>query len=90
MTTRPSTVAPILAVLAVALVTLGAYVGGYLCLGQEMPYGAPGATGIGRVYHHHWQAQVFRPAAKIESLARGIEIKLIYITGPGAQGKSVN
>jgi hypothetical protein len=31
--TRPSTAAPILAVLAVVLVTLGAYVGGYLWLG---------------------------------------------------------
>jgi len=35
MTSRPSTAAPILAVLAVVLVTLGAYVGGYLWLGER-------------------------------------------------------
>jgi hypothetical protein len=32
MTSRPSTAAPILAVLAIVLVTLGTYVGGYLAL----------------------------------------------------------
>jgi hypothetical protein len=37
MTSRPSTAAPILAVLAIVLVTLGAYVGGYLCLGELRP-----------------------------------------------------
>jgi hypothetical protein len=35
MTTRPSTAAPILAAIAILLVTLGAaYLGGYLWLGQ--------------------------------------------------------
>jgi hypothetical protein len=34
MTSRPSTAAPILAVLAIVLVVLGAYVGGYLWLGD--------------------------------------------------------
>jgi hypothetical protein len=33
MTCRPSTAAPMLAVLAVVLVMLGAYVGGYFWLG---------------------------------------------------------
>jgi hypothetical protein len=36
--TRPSTAAPILAVLAVVLVTLGAYVGGYFWLGEYKFY----------------------------------------------------
>jgi hypothetical protein len=38
MTSRPSTAAPILAVLAVVLVTPGAYVGGYFWLGDYRDY----------------------------------------------------
>lgn len=38
MTSRPSPAAPILAVLAIVLVTLGAYVGGYFWLGQRFDY----------------------------------------------------
>jgi len=38
MTSRPSTAAPILTVLAVGLVTLGAYVGGYYCLGKRTEF----------------------------------------------------
>src|SRR5437762_12527798 len=35
MSSRPSTAAPILAVLAIVLVTLASYVGGYLLLGEK-------------------------------------------------------
>jgi hypothetical protein len=69
MTSRSSTAAPILAVLAVVLVTLGAYVGGYVWLGS---YGS-GSDAIVRVYAQDWQVSLFAPAARIESLITGRE-----------------
>jgi hypothetical protein len=71
MTSRPSTAAPTLAVLAIVLVTLGAYVGGYLWLGE---YGEgmfpPNTRVIIRTYPLEWQKVAFGPAAKVERLLR--------------------
>jgi hypothetical protein len=85
MTSRPSTAAPILAVLAVILVTLGAYVGGYFCLGMridEPVIGYPPSytrlhdtpASITRLYPHPWQAFAFTPLALIESRLRGVGV----------------
>jgi hypothetical protein len=71
MTSRPSTAAPILAVLAVVLVTLGAYVAGYFSLGERADLS--GGDFI-RSYGHPLLETFFRPAASIESLFRGVNV----------------
>jgi hypothetical protein len=82
MTSRPSTAAPILAVLAVALVALGAYVGGYFWLGQlcQSPITVTSwlndeSPELLRVYPHQWQALMFWPVARIETWVRGESVK---------------
>jgi hypothetical protein len=79
MTSRLSTAAPILAVLAIVLVTLGAYAGGYFWLGEYHEWygmGVPGGPhGIVRVYKRSWQAILFQPAAWLESQLRPIEVE---------------
>jgi hypothetical protein len=82
MTSRPSTAAPILAVLAIVLVTLGAYVGGYFWLGEYSPsvagFGfAPATT---RVYHAR-SYSVFVPLAWFESKLTRREVTLVYEEG---------
>jgi len=78
MSSRPSTAAPILAVLAIALVMLGGiYVGGYLWLGEvtEITFDETYETAIVRSYYpHSWGPMVFQPAAKVESWLRGCEV----------------
>ena len=79
MTSRPSTAAPILAVLAIVLLLLGTYVGAYFWLGEYYAWtgmGVPGGPhGIVRMYERHWQAVLFQPAAWLESKARHIEVE---------------
>jgi hypothetical protein len=78
MTTRPSTAAPILAVLAVVLVTLGAYVAGYLwlrSLAREVLINSE-TVAIVRHYPYEWQVQFFQPARKLEAWSRGIDVGL--------------
>jgi hypothetical protein len=80
MTSRPSTAAPILAVLAIVLVTLGAYVGGYFWLGHCRTTATSGATDyVWRDYELQWVAELYRPAAKAESWLRLIDVD---VTGP--------
>jgi hypothetical protein len=68
--TRPSTAAPILAVLAIVLLTLGAaYLGGYFWLGQRFDYDETTT----RLYPQQWMASVFKPAAQLETWLTGIE-----------------
>lgn len=71
MTSRSSTAAPILAVLAIVLVTLGAYVGGYFWLSQRIDL-APNA--FVRDYNNAWLNTAFRPAARIESWLCGVSV----------------
>jgi hypothetical protein len=78
MTSRPSTAAPILAVLAIGLVTLGAYVGGYLWLGE---YNDQLNVGIVRFYPFAWQASTFVPAAKVETFLRHSEVRPAFLQG---------
>ena len=65
MTSRSSTAAPILAVLAIVQVMLGAYVGGYFWLGkyENDPFGDGGM----RFFPHWSYATMFRTKAKITS-----------------------
>jgi hypothetical protein len=77
MTSRPSTAAPILAVLAVVLPLLlfGLYVGGYFLLGEgaAIPFTTvSGGTqaGIERRYGRDWLRKCFEPAAWAEAKLR--------------------
>jgi hypothetical protein len=74
MTSRPSTAAPILAVLAVMLVTIGAYVGGYLCLGRMIDFEKLRY----RYFAYPWIATIFSPAASVETLVIGKTVETVY------------
>jgi len=76
MTSRPSTAAPILAVLAVVLVTLGAYVGGYFGLGEHYQHPFASTNTIYRVYRHEWEASLFAPAAWVEGRVRERDVRV--------------
>src|SRR5437762_1119651 len=79
MTARPSTAAPILAVLAIVLMTLGEYVGGYFWLGD---YGAsPSGQYVLRLYRYQWLIPFFKPAAAVEERLRGGKVELDLSTG---------
>lgn len=83
MTSRPSTAAPILAVLAVVLATLGAYVGGYLWLGQcsiSYPHGDPDLPfdRIERGYPQRWMVTAFKPVSLVEASLFGYPVHLWY------------
>ena len=69
-TSRPSTAAPILAILAVVLVTLGAYVGGYFWLGEV----SPGRIYLCRIFPYRGLATAYKPAGWVESQIRGQHI----------------
>ena len=69
--TRPSTAAPILAVLAIGLVTLLAvYVASYALLSDRQTIG----TGVVRFYSNDWAVAIFQPAARAESYLTGVEV----------------
>ena len=75
MTSRPSTAAPILAVLAIVLALLGAYVGGYFGLGEcfvIVEGGCP--TRIEQTYSTASLATVFETATKVDAWLTGREV----------------
>jgi hypothetical protein len=75
MTSRSSTAAPILAVLAVVLVTLAAYLGGYFWLGQYYYQATPaGMPFKARIYRTNFECWLFDPLAKIESKLSGCDV----------------
>jgi len=79
VTSRSSTAAPIMAVLAILLATLGTYVVGYLWLGArfavvEKSTIPAGSRSIVRVYPRWWLAQAFAPAAQIETWLTNIPV----------------
>jgi hypothetical protein len=82
MTSRPSTAAPILAVLAVSLVALGSYLGLYFSLLRDWRLGSRTLDSgieediVWRVCEHSWQTRVFAPAARFESLVRMQHVEL--------------
>jgi hypothetical protein len=80
MTSRPSTAAPILVVLAIGLVMLGAYVGGYFWLGEAFGYfvgNSDQPCEIERNYDYPWQQEIFQQAANVESWMRGMKVRAI-------------
>ena len=73
MASRPSTSVPILAVLAIVLVTLAAYVGGYFWLGKRKDYigmSVPSRVEvIERRYAHSWLAIMYLVVSEKYSFA---------------------
>ena len=79
MNSRPSTAALIPAVLAIGLVLVGTYAGGYLWLGErfgvvEKSTAAAGSSSIVRVYPRWWLAAAFAPAAHVETWLINIHV----------------
>lgn len=79
MTFRPSPAAPILAVLAIALVMLGAYVGGYFWLGKRfdlhyVTHAAGPPDEIMRRYNNKQVVWLFKPAATVEAWLVGVPV----------------
>jgi hypothetical protein len=64
------------------LVLLGAYVGGYLWLG-EVSTTAPKMEYIKRNYKHELVATMFGPAAWLESMVRGVDVQAVSVPGGG-------
>jgi hypothetical protein len=77
MTSRPSTAAPILAVLAIVLVPLGIYVGGYFLSGQYSDAVLDGQPIIERGYRFAWQRSLFEPAARLEQWLVGRDVFVV-------------
>ena len=77
MTSRPSTAAPILAVLAIVLLPLGAYVGGYYLSCQYGEATLDGQPIIERGYRFTWQRNVFEPAARMEQWLVGRDVFVV-------------
>lgn len=65
--------------LAVALLPAAAYFGGYFTLGGIGTLSTGSATYMCRVYSAQWQADIFRPAARVESFFTGQEVKTAHI-----------
>jgi hypothetical protein len=76
MTSRPSTAAPILAVLAIVLVMLGAYVGGYFWLGEYDRWPDPLSNNweVARTFPNHGWSATFQPAGKLEAWIRSVPV----------------
>jgi hypothetical protein len=79
MTSRPFTAAPILAVMAVVLVTMAAYVGGYLQRGDYLSasYSGKRLRWVARKYPSEWERDAFIPAGWLEAklLCRDVCLK---------------
>ena len=73
MTTRPSTAASILAVLAVFAIAFGLYAWGYFALGRVTQDNLGDRV---RVYKHGWQVTFYGPAAQVEAWVVGDDVWL--------------
>ena len=80
MTSRPSTAAPILAVLAIVLplLLLGLYGASYLWLGEHFESDGKGY----RAFKHGWQVRLFTPAAEVESWVMAVETETVRYPSP--------
>jgi hypothetical protein len=70
MTSHSSTAAPLLAML---LLVVGAYVGGYFVVEDYWEMGNVNCTV--RTYRHQWQATIFQGAAWVESKLTGVTVE---------------
>jgi len=83
MASRPSRTAPILAVLAIALLLLSGYSGGYVLLGEvrswseELKEGdvEERLTRITRVFPQPWHVALYLPATTVEAAIRRIDVQ---------------
>jgi hypothetical protein len=86
MTSRTSTAAPILAVLAVVLpsLALGLYVAAYVQLGTfaDWRLDPRDFPGVERIYGQRWQPVFFTPAARVEAFVRGCKVEVTYESLP--------
>jgi hypothetical protein len=83
MTSRPTSAAPLLAALAVVLVTLGTYLAGYFWLGKRSDFYSSDnfllpPSKIDRQYSQMWMAMIFRPAEWIEEKLRGVDAEVMW------------
>lgn len=81
MTSRSSTAAPILAVLAIVAALLGAYVVAYLMLGERwelLARDTPGVAAVERRFNQQWLCTMFAPAAWCEARIIGIPVVTRY------------
>ena len=71
---------PILAALALLLLPLGAYVGGYFWLGEveEQWINSPDDGGYARVYRQEWAWTIYKPAGKVEAWLTGIAVDIAF------------
>lgn len=83
MTSHPSTAAPILAALAIVLVMLGAYVGGYFWLGDKTAAYKFKETWVRRSFPSKRLAMAYQPLAKIESWLTGWDVMAIEVDPNG-------
>lgn len=82
---RPSTAAPVVTVLAVVLVTLGMYVGGYFWMGTRRVWISARVSSTGeqvldaveRTYPNQFFATLYRPAGWIEEQYIGINVLIL-------------
>jgi hypothetical protein len=75
---------PIVVVLmALVLIPLGAYVGGYYAAGEKYELTFRQGRVYYRIYQTRWQARIFWPAAQVESVLTGAEISVV-IAVPGS------
>ena len=71
------------ALLALVLVPLGAYVGGYYAAGEKYELTFRQGRVYYRIYKARWQARIFWPATHVESFLTGAEISAV-IKVPGS------
>ena len=85
MTRRSSTSAPIAAAIAILLLPLAAYVGGYYWLGMAQvwyfsgpvdPLSRGGLQAIHRTYSNRTLALLYQPAGRMEEWLRGIDVEV--------------
>jgi len=93
MPPRSSTAAPIVAAIAIVLLPLAVYVGGYFYLGMAQvwyfagpvdPLSRGGLQAIHRTYPNKTLATIYYPAGKLEAWLRGIEVEVADYAPPRA------
>jgi hypothetical protein len=85
MSPRSSIAAPIVAAVAIVLLPLAVYVGGYFYLGVAQvwyfsgpvdPLSRGGLQAIHRTYRNKTLANLYEPAGKVEAWLRGINVEV--------------